>query len=230
MVEWLQRTVASLMNQVRVNRIEKFERDGVETIVKRRQAGGSIAVFFANIFLALAGSGSRMFVRGKAWIDWELYCTDLLYFDRQASAAKSATAIQFRKVPGVSLRDMALRNRLHVDVIVAVARELRRVHGAYCKSFESGWSHGDVHLDNKLFSRSLNDREFKIVVGSAGSWVERATSHSRGANFIAAECMPRRVCQRYSSATRTFRSFDSTSIARGSPKRSRRYPSWRRYA
>ena len=147
----LQRSIASLMNEVRVNRISNFERHGIAMISKRRLAGAGFVIVFGNAFLSLANNTSRMFVTIRNWISWELHCTNLLYPERQASAESCGSTIQFHRIPGISLRALAIQNKVNAGAIIAVARELRRVHGIICPNFQSGWSHGDMHFGNILY-------------------------------------------------------------------------------
>ena len=149
MVEPVQRAVAWLMNRVRVNHVEEGVRDGRPVFVKRRRAGAPIIVWFANRFMALAHSGSWMFVRAHEWIDWELHCARLLYPERPDVTVGAGHAVIIPKVWGISLRALLRRNDGEATpAVILAAREVRRVHQIHCSYFNGAWSHGDLHLDN----------------------------------------------------------------------------------
>ena len=149
MLEAVQRAAAWLMNRVRVNHVEEGVRDGRAVFVKRRRAGASIVVWFANLFLALAHSGSRMFVRAHEWIAWELHCARLLYPGRPEATAGGDRAVIVPKVCGISARALLRRNDGDpTTALIVAAREVRRVHQIQCSYFNGAWSHGDLHLDN----------------------------------------------------------------------------------
>jgi tRNA A-37 threonylcarbamoyl transferase component Bud32 len=149
MLEAVQRGVAWLMNRVRVNHVEEGVRDGRLVFVKRRRAGASIVVWFANLFLALAHSGSRMFVRADEWIAWEVHCARLLYPERPEVTAGGDRAVIIPKVDGISLRALLRRNDGDpTTALILAAREVRRVHQIQCGYFNGAWSHGDLHPDN----------------------------------------------------------------------------------
>jgi len=149
MLEPVQRAVAWLMNRVRVNHVEEGVRDGRPVFVKRRRAGAPIIVWFANRFMALAHSGSWMFVRAHEWIDWELHCARLLYPERPDVTVGAGHAVIIPKVWGISLRALLRRNDGEATpAVILAAREVRRVHQIHCSYFNGAWSHGDLHLDN----------------------------------------------------------------------------------
>jgi hypothetical protein len=151
MIDKLQRIVAWLMNRVRVNRIQRSAHDGVPVFVKRRRAGGGIVIWFAKQFLALAQSGVRMFVRAGDWVDWEIYCAQLLYPQRPAVRIGAGKSLIVPEVRGVSLRELLHRGEAGVHAMVAAAREVRRVHQIPCSHYNQAWSHGDLHLDNIVY-------------------------------------------------------------------------------
>jgi hypothetical protein len=149
MIERVQRFVASLMNRVRVNQVQERLRDGVPVFVKRRRTGAAIVIWFANRFLKLAHSGICMFVHADEWIDWEVHCARLLYPERPGVTAGCGQTVVMPKVPGISLRKLLHRNETEVKpAFILAARELRRAHQVHCSYYNSGWSHGDLHLDN----------------------------------------------------------------------------------
>ena len=106
MLDNLQRALAWLMNRVRVNDLRETVREGIPVFVKRRRLGASIVIWFGNRFLALADSGICMFVRAGEWIEWELYCTRLLYPDRLEAKAGPGASVIVPKIAGVSLRQL----------------------------------------------------------------------------------------------------------------------------
>ena len=149
MLEPLQRAVARLMNRVRVNHVEEGMRNGALVFIKRRRASAPIIVWFANRFLALAGSGGCMFVRAHEWIAWEIHCARLLYPERPAVIVGGGRAVIIPKAGGTSLRALLRRNDTDpTTAIILAAREVRRVHQIHCSFFNAAWSHGDLHLDN----------------------------------------------------------------------------------
>lgn len=151
MIELLQRVIASLMNRVRVNQVQQSIRDGVPVFVKRRRAGGRIVIWFGNQFLALARSGSCMFVRADEWLDWEVHCFHLLYAERGGVKIGPPQSVIIPKASGISLRQLLRRHDSDVNAFVAAARELRRVHQIQCSYYRAAWSHGDLHLDNIVY-------------------------------------------------------------------------------
>jgi hypothetical protein len=154
MIDKLQRVVAWLMNRVRVNQIQQSVQDGLPVFVKRRRAGGSFVIWFANRFLALARSGICMFVRTDAWVDWEVHCARLLYPERAAVKKGLGPSVVVPKVDGISLRELLHRGEASADAFVAAARELRRVHQIPCSYYQEAWSHGDLHLDNMMYDQA----------------------------------------------------------------------------
>jgi Phosphotransferase enzyme family len=154
MIDKLQRVVACLMNRVRVNQIQQSVQDGLPVFIKRRRAGGSIVIWFANRFLALARSGICMFVRTDAWVDWEVHCSRLLYPERAAVKKGLGPSVVVPKVCGISLRELLHRGEASARAFVAAARELRRVHQIPCSYYQEAWSHGDLHLDNVMYDQA----------------------------------------------------------------------------
>ena len=139
------------MNRVRINQTVRDIRNGQPVFMKRRRAGSSIAVWIANRFLALARSGVCMFVCADEWMEWEAYCSRLLYPDRPGVKIGPGKAVSIVEVQGTSLRQLIRRNETDLKPLVAAARELRRVHQIQCSCFRAAWSHGDMHLDNILY-------------------------------------------------------------------------------
>jgi hypothetical protein len=151
LIDTTQRLVARLMNRVRVNQIQHGVQDGTPVFVKRRRAGGSIVIWFANRFLELARSGICMFVRVDEWADWEVHCARLLYPERPSVKIGPGPSVIVPKVCGRSLRQLLHRNEAGVNAFVAAAQELRRVHQIPCCRYMAAWSHGDLHLDNVVY-------------------------------------------------------------------------------
>lgn len=152
-LELLLRVAAWLMNLVSVNQTKRGMRNGVPVFIKQRRAGSSIVIWFGNRFLALARSGVRMFVRADEWIEWEAYCSRLLYPERPWASSGPGKTISITEVHGTSLRQLMNRNETDLKPFVAAARELRRVHQIQCCHFKAAWSHGDLHLGNILYDR-----------------------------------------------------------------------------
>jgi hypothetical protein len=136
---------------VRVNDVQAAVREGAPVFVKRRRPGGQVVIWFANRFLALARSGSCMFLRAQEWTAWEVHCAQLLYPERPGARVESDSAVVIPRVDGTSVRTMLRRGDPEVAAaLVLAARELRRVHGITCSRYRAEWSHGDLHLDNIL--------------------------------------------------------------------------------
>ena len=161
MIEVLLRLIAWLMLRIRVNRVERCDRDGVPVIIKRRRYCGSVVIAAGNGFLALAQSGVQMFVRKRAWVAWEQHCIGLLYADCSQVPADPGLCVWVPAMPGTSLRRLLQQNGSCLDAFVAAARELRRAHRMRSCFFRAGWSHGDLHLDNILYDGET-DRAFLI--------------------------------------------------------------------
>ncbi len=161
MIELLLRLIAWLMSRIRVNRVERCDRDGVPVIIKRRRCCGSVVILVGNRFLALAQSGVQMFVRTRAWMAWEQHCVGLLYTDRPKVLADTGSSVRVPAMPGTSLRRLLEQGNSCLNAFVAAARELRRAHRMQCCFFSAGWSHGDLHLDNILYDGET-DRAFLI--------------------------------------------------------------------
>jgi hypothetical protein len=139
------------MARVRVNRVERFEHDGVSVIIKRRRWYGSAVIWLGNRFLLLARSGVQMFVPARAWVEWERHCFGLLYADFPLVAAEGGASVRLPAMPGTSLRRLLEQGDLCRGALAAAARELKRAHRIHCCHFDAGWSHGDLHLDNILY-------------------------------------------------------------------------------
>ncbi len=151
MTERLQQFIASMMNRVRVNRIQRQMWDGAAVFVKTRRFGGGLVVWFGNWFLYLAGSGICMFVKCSDWMKWEAHCSTLLYPNQPAVKFSSSKAVVVPEMRGVSIRQMLKAGDINLRAFIAAARELRRVHGIPCSDYNAAWSHGDLHLDNILY-------------------------------------------------------------------------------
>lgn len=156
MFEFVPRVVAWLMNRVRVNRTERGIRNGVPVIIKRRVIGSGVVLWIANRFLSLARSEIFMFARADKWMEWESYCSHLLYPKRPQVSFGSGEVIYIAEVNGMSLRQLLSRCETDINPFVAAARELRRVHRIQCRHFKAAWSHGDLHLGNILYDRAAN--------------------------------------------------------------------------
>jgi hypothetical protein len=161
MIELLLRSIAWFMSGVRVNRVEWIAHDGLSVIVKRRRCCGSVIILIGNEFLALARSGVQMFVRARAWVEWEQHCTALLYPDFPPVLVDAGLSLRMPAVPGTSLRRMLEQGDWCRGALIAAARELVRTHRLQCCFFQARWSHGDLHLDNILHDAETN-RAFLI--------------------------------------------------------------------
>lgn len=157
MMDKLQRIFAGLMNRVRVNRLQAGVHEGVPVFVKRRRVGGSVVIWFGNIFLGLADSGMGMIVARREWAEWEVFCVRLLYPERAVALMGPGAAVIVSKIGGVSLRQWLQRGEQCHGAFRAAAREIRRVHQLPCQYYRGTWSHGDLHLDNILYDE-VTDR------------------------------------------------------------------------
>lgn len=153
MGERLQRAVASLMNRVRVNRVEPAVQGGLPVFVKRRRAGAGLVIWFANRFLELAGGDCTMFVHAREWMDWEMHCAGLLYPQRPAVTIGPGSSVTIASVPGISLRELLRQNTADAAAFIAAASEVKRVHHIFCGRYGAAWSHGDLHLDNIIYDK-----------------------------------------------------------------------------
>lgn len=161
MIDILPKITTWLLNQVRVNRIERCVQSGVPVLIKRRRLGGGLAIWFGNRFLSLARSGVSMFVHVDEWVKWEIHCTQLLYPARRAVTAGAGASVSLPEVRGVSLRQLIRDRDPGLAPFVAAARELRRAHAIYCPRFNGLWSHGDLHLENVLYD-AISDQAILI--------------------------------------------------------------------
>jgi len=137
MTERLQQFIASMMNRVRMNRIQRQTCNVAAVFVKTRRFGGGLVVWFGNWFLYLAGSGICMFVRSRDWMKWEAYCAMLLYPDRPAVKFSSGNAVVVPEIRGVSIRQMLKAGDINLRAFIAAAREFRRVHGIPCSDYKA---------------------------------------------------------------------------------------------
>lgn len=170
MTERLLLIIASLMAQVRVNRIQQQTRDGTVVFVKKRRFGGSVVIWFGNWFLSLANSGIFMFVRTRDWLAWEDHCARLLYPDRVTVKFEFGNTVILPEVRGVSLRQLLSSGERNLNAFVAAAGELRRAHQIHCDDFSAVWSHGDLHLDNILYDSNTDQ----------ATLIDFDTRHERG--------------------------------------------------
>lgn len=154
--ERLQRSIAVLLNRVRVNRTIRGLRDGIPVIIKRRLWYARVVIWLGNCFLKLSESGVCMFVGADEWLAWEVHCSHLLYPDRFCKVCTPGKQICIAEVRGISLRQIVHRSEADLSSMVEAAREVRRVHRIHCRAFGSGWSHGDLHLGNVLYDRTTN--------------------------------------------------------------------------
>ena len=170
MTERLLLIIASMMAQVRVNRIQQQTRDGAVVFVKKRRFGGSVVIWFGNWFLSLADSGIIMFVRTRDWLAREDHCARLLYPDRAAVKFEFGNTVVMPEVRGVSLRQLVNSSGKNLNAFAAAARELRRVHRIHCDDDNAAWSHGDLHLDNILYDSGTDQ----------ATLIDFDTRHERG--------------------------------------------------
>lgn len=155
----LQQFLATLMNRVRVNRIYPSEHAGAPVYIKKRRFGGSVIIWAGNRFLTLADSGMQMFGSAKQWVNWEIYCSELLYPQRSVRPGQLESSVIIPRIAGVSLRQWLQRGEYNSAAFDAAARELRRVHLLPCLHYHAFWSHGDLHLDNILFDPQSGQAE-----------------------------------------------------------------------
>jgi hypothetical protein len=176
-----------MMHRVRVNQTKHGIRDGVPVFIKRRRAGSGIVIWFGNRFLALARSGVCMFVRADEWMEWEVYCSGLLYPDRPCVKIGPGESVSIAVVNGTSLRQLIGCGQTDLKPIVAAARELRRVHQIECRCFRAAWSHGDLHLDNILYDRTT-DRAILIDFDTRHEFgIDQTRRHSDDLNVFLLE-------------------------------------------
>lgn len=151
MMDWVERLAGRVLNRVRVNDVYPGIHNGGAWFIKRRRTGAGIVIWFANRFLALAHSSTRMFAGVAEWTDWERHCFRLLYPDLPDVIVIPDRTVMLPKVGGTSLRALLQRGDPAVRrAFVLAARELRRAHQVRCSRYSGPWSHGDLHLDNVL--------------------------------------------------------------------------------
>jgi hypothetical protein len=126
---------AYLMDAVTINQTTAVKGG----LLKQRCIGRGWLIYFGNIFLRLSHSKIVMFEDVLAWQTWECASYRLLYGGGCSYAGSNALLIQ--PFPGRSLRDYLAENKLTSEIIIAAAREFKRVHALH-------WSHGDPHLSN----------------------------------------------------------------------------------
>ncbi len=149
------------MSRVRVNGLRVSLVEGRPVIVKSRRRGAGAVIFGGNVFLMLARSGVRMFVRSRRWSEWETYCSRLLYPELAVACEGSRRSVVLAKLPGTSLRHLLQQQQDSVPVVAAGVREIHRIHQIHCRRFGGAWSHGDLHLDNILYD-AASGRAFLI--------------------------------------------------------------------
>lgn len=111
-------------------------------LLKQRRTGRGWLIHAGNIFLRLSHSHIVMFEDVLAWQTWECASYRLLYGGGCRCAGRKALLIQ--PFPGQSLRDYLGENKITNEIMIAAAREFKRVHVL-------NWSHGDSHLGNILY-------------------------------------------------------------------------------
>jgi hypothetical protein len=175
MLEAAQQLIAAAMTRVHVNRSRETVLNGVPMISKTRRRGAGMVIAGGNLFLALAHSGVRMFVRAPAWIDWERYCTQLLYPQAAPTRAISRRAVGLARIPGTSLRQSLCEGQPLSSALHSAAMEIFRAHQLECPRYRSKWSHGDLHLDNVLYDATtgrafLVDFDTRHVGNLSSEW------------------------------------------------------------
>ena len=110
---------------------------------KRRKWGRSWIIVFGNLFLKLSNSKILMFPSTRAWQDHETDCYTRLYGG--GCVIVDAQTLRIQPFDGQSIRDLLQADAFTIDIMQAVAHELRRVHQL------DNWSHGDLHTDNVLW-------------------------------------------------------------------------------
>lgn len=128
-----------------------------------------------------------MLVRADEWMEWEVYCSRLLYPDRPCVKTGPGDTVSIAEVNGTSLRQLMSRNATDLKPIIAAAHELRRVHQIHCRYFGGAWSHGDLHLDNILYDR-MADRAILIDFDTRHEFgIDQTRRHSDDLNVFLLE-------------------------------------------
>jgi hypothetical protein len=169
------RVLASLAGSVRTTRMVRRKQDGRATWHKQRRRGAAATVAAGNVFLQLARSHLRMFVRSAEWRRWELGCFALLHGPAYASGTTSAREVWFDELPGESCRELLRRGALATAGLQAAARELFRAHSVRAPHQDAPLSHGDPHLGNVIYDSEhdvarLIDFEQAHEDGVASEW------------------------------------------------------------
>lgn len=169
------RLMADVVASVPTTCMVRVESQGRATWHKRRKRGAAFTVAAGNLFLILARSRLRMFVRASAWRDRELSCFALLHGPAFRSGMISRREIWFDELPGESCRQLLDRGALSVRSLEAAARELFRVHSTPAPGGGTSLSHGDPHLGNVIYDPArdmarLIDFEQAHADGIAARW------------------------------------------------------------
>ena len=171
------RVLASLAASVRTTRLVRRALPGDRRPAwhKQRRRGAGLTVAAGNVFLKLAQSRLRMFVRRSEWRRWELGCFGLLHGPAFASGTASPREIWFDELPGESCRELLRRGALTATSLQAAARELFRAHSMRGPLTDAPLSHGDPHLGNVIYDAErdvarLIDFEQAHEEGVASEW------------------------------------------------------------
>jgi hypothetical protein len=129
---------AYLMDAVTINQTTTVKGG----LLKQRRTGRGWLIYAGNLFLRLSHSKIVMFEDVLAWQTWECASYRLLYGGGCKYGGRKGLLIQ--PFPGRNLRDILAENKLTNEIMIAAAREFKRVHALH-------WSHGDSHLGNILY-------------------------------------------------------------------------------
>lgn len=109
----------------------------------RRRAMGPV-VAAGNLYMRWADARITMFVRARDWVAYERACFELVH-DRPVDVGERS--LEFDRLPGESLREVAAKATLSEDALYATGAELNR-----CHQLSSGqFAHGDPHFGNVLW-------------------------------------------------------------------------------
>jgi hypothetical protein len=145
----LVQALRSLTENVKVNAMERVERDGRCFYRKRRRLAAKLILPIANLFFRAAGAPLRATLEDSVWQRWGVECFAGLHGPEGfRSCGEEPLVITIEELPGTNLTVYLDSGRLQPWMAAAAGRELRRAHAWQSPMFRTPWSHGDSHAGN----------------------------------------------------------------------------------
>jgi len=141
----------SFIDSIRINRIEREDRDGRTFWVKNRRRWSHAVIHCANAFFFVAENPVVVWADPREWQRWETESFRLLHGAEGYRAFAEDGKAWAEQLPGIVLEEPAREGRLTEEMLAAAASELKRAHRLPCKELGGRWSHGDPHLGNFVF-------------------------------------------------------------------------------